>query len=117
MIGRLKQLATCTLFDFGKREHSIQERHAQVPAAELAVEATKAKVATNIRSSDFALERARQLSELAHRMVSAVRVRTSGYAPENAELFSPRNSKWRCFRRTSEYREALAGLKALMRER
>jgi len=36
-------MGTYTLFDFGKREHTFKQRNAQVSAAELAVEATKAK--------------------------------------------------------------------------
>jgi len=111
-------MGTYTLFDFGKREHTLKERNAQVSAAELAVEATKAKVAANIKSSYFALERARQLSELAHRMVSAVQVQTAGYARENDELFLPKAKlEVEMFQADLEYRQALAGLKALVRER
>jgi outer membrane protein TolC len=109
---------TYTLFDFGKREHTIKESNAQVSAAELAVEAAKAKVAVNIKSSYFAMERARQLSELAHRMVSAVGVQTTGYARQNAELFlTQAKLEVEMFQADLEYRQALAELKALMRER
>lgn len=74
-------------------------------------------MAATIKSSYFAMERARQLSELAHRMVSAGRVQTTSDAPENAELFSPRPSWKLMFQPDLEYREAAAGLQALMRER
>jgi outer membrane protein TolC len=61
-------MGTYTVFDFGKREHTVKERRAQLSAAELAVELTKAKVTASVKSSYYAMERARQLSELAHRM-------------------------------------------------
>jgi hypothetical protein len=63
-------------------------------------------------------ERARQLSELAHRMVSAVGVQTTGYARENTEFFLPKAKlEVEMFQADLEYRQALAGLKALIGER
>jgi len=51
-------------------------------------------------------------------MVSAVRVQTTGYAPENTELFLTKAKlEVEMFQADLEYRQALAGLKALMRER
>jgi hypothetical protein len=51
-------------------------------------------------------------------IVPAVRVRTTGYAPENAELFLNRAAlEAEMFQADLESREALAGLKALTRER
>jgi hypothetical protein len=82
------------------------------------MEATKAKVEANIRGSYLATERAWHLGELAHLMASAVRVRTTGYAPENAELFLTQATlEVEMFQADLEYRGALAGLEALMRER
>jgi len=79
---------------------------------------TKAKVAANVKSSYFAMERARQLSELAHRMASAVPVQATDYAPENAELFLTKaRLEAEMFQADLEYGEALAGLKGLMHER
>jgi len=111
-------MGTYTLFDFGKREHTIKERTAQVSAAELAVELTKAKVAASVKSSYFAMQRARQLSELAHRMASAVQLQTTSYALENGELILTKaRLEVELFQADLEYRQALAALKALMRER
>jgi hypothetical protein len=82
------------------------------------MEATKAKVEANLWSSYFAMEPAWQLGELAHRMVSAARVRTTGYAAENAGRFLTQATlEVEMFQADLEYREAPAGLEALMRER
>jgi len=55
--------------------------------------------------------------ELAHRMVSAVRVRTPGYAAENARLFLTRAAlEVQMVPAELEHREVPAGLKARMRE-
>ena len=111
-------MGSYTLFDFGKREHTIKERTAQVSAAELAVELTKAKVAASVKSSYFAMQRARQLSELAHRMASAVQLQTTSYAPENDEfILTKAKLEVELFQADLEYRQALAALKALMHER
>ena len=107
-------MGTYTLFDLGKRAPRLEQPNALVSAAELAIEASKAKVATDIKSSPFAMER----GELAHRMVSAVGVQTTGCAAENTELFLTKAKlEVQMFQANLEYREALAGLKALMRER
>lgn len=111
-------MGSYTLFDFGKREHTVKERNAQVSAAELAVELTKAKVAASVRSSYFAMQRARQLSELAHRMTSATELRTTIYEPENTNLFLTKAKlEVEEFQADLEYRQALAALKALTHER
>ena len=39
------------IFDFGKREHSLRERSAQVRMAETALELTRAKVAAAVKTS------------------------------------------------------------------
>jgi outer membrane protein TolC len=111
-------MGSYTLFDFGKREHTVKERTAQVSAAELAVELTKAKVAASVKSSYFAMQRARQLSELAHRMASAVQLQATSYAPENDEvILTKAKLEVEVFQADLEYRQALAALKELMRER
>lgn len=111
-------VGTYTLFDFGKREHTVKERTAQVSAAELAVELTKAKVAANLKSSYFAMQRARQLSELAHRMASAVQLQTTSYTTEEGQVSSIKAKlEVEIFQADLEYRQALAALKALMHER
>jgi outer membrane protein TolC len=53
------------IFDFGKREHSVKARSAQLQMARTALELTKAKVAGAIKTTFFELERSRALKELA----------------------------------------------------
>jgi len=60
------------VFDFGKREHTIKERNAQVSMAETALELTKAKVTAAVKTSYFEMDRSRQLSELARRLSAAI---------------------------------------------
>ena len=65
-------MGSYNLFDFGKREHTIQERNAQVSMAETALQLTKAKVAAAMKNSYFEMDRSRQLSELAHCLSAAI---------------------------------------------
>ena len=106
-------IATYTLFDSGKRERGVKERAAQVQAAELAVQLTKAKVAAAVRSSYFELERSRELVRLARQLVPAARVIAASYAdddidPEQAQI------EIELLRAELEHRQAYARVKALM---
>lgn len=106
------------LFDFGKREHTIKERDAQLAMTQTALQLTKAEVAASVKSSYFAMEQARQLSELAHRMASTVQLQAVSYAPENVEFFLTRAKlEVEMFQADLEYRQACAALKDLMLER
>jgi outer membrane protein TolC len=60
-------LGSYNIFDFGKREHSKRERSAQMKMAETALELTKLKVASAVRTSYLELERSRTRSEVARR--------------------------------------------------
>ena len=110
--------ASYTFFDFGKREHGVKERKAQAEAADLGVELTKAKTAGVVKSSYIELERSRQLSQLARRMVSASRVVEASYQPDNPEVDAARaKMEADMFRAELEYRQAYATLKSLMGEK
>lgn len=74
-------MGSYNLFDFGKRERTVKERSAQLSAAELALQLTKAKVSAAVKNSHFELDRSRQLSELAHRMASTLQIQRAGYSP------------------------------------
>jgi outer membrane protein len=63
--------ASYTLFDFGKREHTIKEAHAQFEMAEGALQLTKDKLAADVKKSYFELERSRQISHVAQKMGSS----------------------------------------------
>jgi outer membrane protein TolC len=108
--------ASYTLFDFGKREHTIKERHAQVSMAETALELTKAKVAAGVKHSYFALERSRQLSEMTHRMASLPQLQKASF--EEAQIAAARaRVEAEMYQSDFDYLQALAQLKTLMGER
>jgi outer membrane protein TolC len=61
--------ATYTIFDSGKRERDVNERRAQVDAAELGVQLTKAKAAAAVKTAYFELERSREVATFVRRIV------------------------------------------------
>ncbi len=108
-------IATYNLFDFGKREHTIKERHAQVGMAETALQLTKAKVSASVKSSYLELERLRQLSELTHRLSSAIRVRQASDRIDNPEIAASRAKfETEMFQADLDYRQQLVRLRILM---
>jgi outer membrane protein TolC len=64
-------MVSYTLFDFGKREHTVKEAHAQVETAETALQLTRAKLAADVKKSYLDLERSRQLTHVAQKMGSS----------------------------------------------
>jgi outer membrane protein TolC len=110
-------MGSYNLFDFGKREHTVKERSAQLSAAELALQLTKAKVSAAVKNTYFELDRSRQLSELAHRMASTLQIQRAGYSTENPEIKLTRaRLEVEMLQADLEYRQALARLKGLMGE-
>jgi hypothetical protein len=108
-------LGSWTLWDWGKREHTLKERNAQVSEAELAVQLAKAKVAGAVKSSYYEMDRSRQLSELAHRLQRAVPLERVGYDKENPELTTTRAKiDIEALQADLAYRRALGSLKTLM---
>ena len=113
--GYLGVIATFTVFDFGKREHGVSESKANAEAADLGVQLTKAKVAGAVKSSYYELERSRQFTQLARRMVSATRVVEASFQPDNPEVESAgAKVEADMFRAELEYRQAYARVKSLM---
>lgn len=78
-----------TLFDFGKREHAVKERNAQVAMAETGLVLTKAKVAASVTKAYFDLELSRRLSEFAQRTNSDVI--NASYESEEAQAARARS--------------------------
>jgi outer membrane protein TolC len=108
-------MATYTLFDSGKREHTVKEISAQAKAADLGVELTKAKVAAAVRTSYLDLERSRELVRLARRMVSAPRVVTASDVSGDREADAARAQiEAELFRAELEYRQAYARVRSLI---
>ena len=60
-------IASFDVFDGGERRHSVKQRSAQMEAAELAVQLTKAKVAESVKKTFFEMTRSRELSLLSQR--------------------------------------------------
>jgi len=113
--GYIGTMASWTIFDFGKREHSVKEVKAQAEMADLGVQLTKAKVAAKVKSTYLELDRSRQLYQLASRMMSASQVVEASYTPDNPEVESARaKMEADMFRAELEYRQAYAKVKALM---
>jgi outer membrane protein TolC len=108
-------IGSYNLFDFGKREHTIKERNAQVSMAETALELTKAKVAAAVKTSYFEMDRSRQLSELARRISVAIPVQRVSYATNEPELAASRAKiEVEMLQADLDYRQALAHLRTLM---
>jgi outer membrane protein len=115
-------IATYTLFDSGKREHSVKEAAAQRKAADLGVELTKAKVASGVKGAYFELERSREAYQLAQQMVSETRVVTANFASADGNFGSDdqdvdaarAGAEAEMFRAELEHREAYAKVKSLM---
>lgn len=111
-------MGSYNLFDFGKREHTIKERNAQVSMAETALELTKAKVAAAVKSSYFEMDRSRQLSDLARRLSEAIPVERVSYAKDDSELAVSRAKvEIEMLQADLDYRQAVEQLKTLMGER
>jgi outer membrane protein TolC len=107
-------IATFTLFDGFKREHTVKEVKAQSEMADLGVVLTKAKVAAGVKSSYLELDRSRQLYQLARRMVSAAGVVNASYKSDDPEVGSAQaKMEADMFRAELEYRQAYAKLKDL----
>ncbi|HWY58557.1 MAG TPA: TolC family protein [Terriglobales bacterium] len=113
--GYLGLIGTFTVFDFGKREHGVKEAGTNAKAADLGVELVKAKVAAAVKNTYFELERSRQFTQLARRMMSATRVVEASYQADNPEVESARAKvEAEMFRAELEYRQAYGRLKSLM---
>jgi outer membrane protein TolC len=83
--------ATFNIFDFGKREKTIDERRMQVGMAEANVAMVKSKVAANVQKSFFELERSQRIRDLTRRLAAgyqeAALEDTSARAMAEAEMF------------------------------
>ena len=109
-------MVTYNLFDFGKREHAVKEASAQLGMAEIAVQLTKAKVASNVKTSYSELERTRQFSQMTQNMGSSVtRLMNVSSTPESLDMAAARaNVEAEMFEADFAHRQAYARLKALI---
>jgi outer membrane protein TolC len=108
-------MGSYTVFDFGKREHTLKERKTQLEMAELAVQLTKAKVATSVKNSYFELQRSRELSDRRHQMTYALQLRNASLQENEQDATSSQaQAEADMFEADFEYSQALAKLKGLM---
>ena len=111
-------MATYSIFDGGKREHTLKQRKAQVEMAELGVTLTKAKVAAGVKTSYLEMERSRELSELSHRMISASQLVNASYQANGSDAKEARaRMEAEMFRAEQTYREAYGRLLEMMGDR
>jgi outer membrane protein TolC len=78
-------MATYNVFDFGKRERTMQERKTQLAMAEGALEATKAKVASEVQKSFLDLQRSRRIRDLTRQLAATYQVTPANYQKEDWE--------------------------------
>jgi outer membrane protein TolC len=110
--------ATYTLFNGGKRERGVKEADLQAEAAGLGVELTRAKTASNVKSSFYELERSRELYQLARRMVSAGRAIEANYVSDGHDADAAHATlEAELFRAELQYRQAYTRVKTLMGEK
>jgi outer membrane protein TolC len=109
-------MVSYNIFDFGKRERAVKEATAQLGMAEIAVQMTKTKIASNLKKSYSELEHTRQLSQLAQQMGSSVsRLMRVGFAPDTVEgKVALANVETELFEADLAHRQAYARLKALL---
>jgi outer membrane protein TolC len=106
-------IGTYNIFDFGKREHSVKARSAQLQMARTALELTRAKVAAAVKTTYLELERSRALKEVARGATGTTildATHTGGVDVRAARAqMSPE-----MLRLEYQHRQAYARLKALM---
>jgi outer membrane protein len=100
--------ATFNIFDFGKREKTISERHAQVEMAEAGVAMTKTKIAATVQKSFLDLQRTQKLRDLTWRLAAGYEEAALENSPARAA------AEIEMFQAETDYRSALTQLKRLM---
>jgi outer membrane protein TolC len=112
-------IATYNVFDFGKRERSMQERKMQLAMAEGALEATKAKVASEVQKSFLDLQRSRRVRDLtmqlAQQLAATYQVVPASYQKDDWEAVATRaKAEEQMFQAEFDYRLAVVQLKCVI---
>ncbi|MGH9255097.1 MAG: TolC family protein [Vicinamibacterales bacterium] len=103
------------LFDFGKREHTMRARSAQLQVARTALELTKAKVAATARASYLELERARAMSDSARGAGRVTSILDVKYRTDDVDAGAGQTQvSLELLRLDLRHREAYTRLKAIM---
>jgi outer membrane protein TolC len=116
-------IATYNVFDFGKRERSMQERKMQLAMAEGALEATKAKVASEVQKSFLDLQRSRRVRDLTLQLASQLAAthqvpasyQPASYQKDDWEAVATRaKAEEQMFQAEFDYRLAVVQLKSVI---
>ena len=78
-------MASWNVFDFGKREKTMQERSTEVRMAEVNLELVRAKVAASSQKASLDLQRMRRILELTRRVASMYRAMPADYQTTSLE--------------------------------
>jgi outer membrane protein TolC len=102
------------IFDFGKREHSVKARSAQLQMARTALELTKAKVAGAVKTTYLELEQFRALKDIARAGATGTEIVDATYT-DNLEIRTAQIKQSQdVLRLEYQHREAYRRLKAMM---
>jgi len=112
--GYVAVVATYTLFDSFKREHSVKETAAQAQAADLGAQLARDKAAAALKTAYFELERTRDAYLLARQMLSTPRIGVSFVSNGPDAESSRARAEADTFRAEIEYRQAYTALTNLM---
>jgi outer membrane protein TolC len=102
------------IFDFGKREHSVKARSAQLQMARTAFELTRAKVAAAVKTTYLELERSRALKELARVGTTGTEIADVTHTDKLDVRTAQMQRSQEMLRLEYQHRQAYARLKAMM---
>jgi outer membrane protein TolC len=107
-------VATYTLFDSLKREHTVKETAAQAQAADLGAQLAREKAAAAVKTAYFELERSRDAYYLARQMLSTTHAAVSFVSAGPDAASSRARAEADVFRAEIAYREAYANVKSFL---
>jgi outer membrane protein TolC len=102
------------IFDFGKREHSVKARSAQLQMARTALELTRAKVAAAVKTTYLELERSRALKELARIGATGTEIVDATHTDNFDVRTAQMERSQEMLRLDYQHRQAYAQLRAMM---
>jgi outer membrane protein TolC len=106
-------MATYNVFDFGKRERTMQERKTQLAMAQGALEATRAKVASEVQKSFLDLQRSRRIRDLTRQLAATYQMTPASYQKDDWESRAARaKAEEEMFQAEFDYRMAVVQLRS-----
>jgi outer membrane protein TolC len=102
------------IFDFGKREHSVKARSAQLQMARTALELTRAKVAAAVKTTYMELEQSRSLKEVARGGATETKILDASHTNGHDVRAAQMQTSPEMLRLDYQHRQAYVRLKALM---